>query len=579
MADSKITALTALTAADPVNDMFPVVDVSDTTMAASGTTKKISVNNILGASGTATLASATITGDLTVDTSTLKVDSTNNRVGIGTASPNNTLTVRGTQDAGIEVNSADSNSSRIITAYDPANTRFYINSTNSGSGTVLPLDFLIGNAAQYRIAASGVFSWFDGAGGTRMTLNSTGLGIGTASATTKLDVLGSGDGELRLRAGSDAALIFSETTGNKNWKIKPSSGTLCFQYSATAFNSGYANLMVVTETGNVGVSVTPSAWNSSYRVLEIGRSGNAFWGQVGTSGVFMSSNALLNGAGSFVYSNTAASTYYTQNTGRHEWYNAASGTAGNAITFTQAMTLDSTGLGVTGQLSTANVLKATGNPGLSAAGATEAFVAHNTTYGAILYGSGTTCDAALLDRGTNPRLTVTTTGAQVIGDLSVTSGNVVMATSGKGIDFSATANSSGTMTSELLADYEEGTFTPTIIGTSTAGVGVYTVQDAKYTKVGRLVTVEVDLGWSAHTGTGNMQITGLPFTTNATVFTSVTLGYVDNIALTAGNFTTAYTSKSSTLINLNQTPTGGGATTGVPIDVAGRIMVSVTYSV
>ena len=68
MADSKITALTALTAADPVNDMFPVVDVSDTTMAASGTTKKISVNNILGASGTATLASATITGAATVGT-------------------------------------------------------------------------------------------------------------------------------------------------------------------------------------------------------------------------------------------------------------------------------------------------------------------------------------------------------------------------------------------------------------------------------------------------------------------------------------------------------------------------------
>ena len=80
MADTKITALTALTGADPENDVIPIVDVSDTTMAASGTTKKISVNNILGASGTATLASATITGDLTVDTSTLKVDSTNNRV-------------------------------------------------------------------------------------------------------------------------------------------------------------------------------------------------------------------------------------------------------------------------------------------------------------------------------------------------------------------------------------------------------------------------------------------------------------------------------------------------------------------
>jgi len=79
MADTKITALTALTAADPANDVLPIVDVSDTTMAASGTTKKISINNILASSPTATLASATITGDLTVDTNVLKVDSANNR--------------------------------------------------------------------------------------------------------------------------------------------------------------------------------------------------------------------------------------------------------------------------------------------------------------------------------------------------------------------------------------------------------------------------------------------------------------------------------------------------------------------
>lgn len=62
MADVKITSLAVLTAADPINDAIPIVDVSDVTMAASGTTKRISVNNILGASGTATLASATITG-------------------------------------------------------------------------------------------------------------------------------------------------------------------------------------------------------------------------------------------------------------------------------------------------------------------------------------------------------------------------------------------------------------------------------------------------------------------------------------------------------------------------------------
>lgn len=68
MPDTKITALTAITTVDPANDVLPIVDVSDTSMAASGTTKKITTNQLLGASGTATLASATITGAATVGT-------------------------------------------------------------------------------------------------------------------------------------------------------------------------------------------------------------------------------------------------------------------------------------------------------------------------------------------------------------------------------------------------------------------------------------------------------------------------------------------------------------------------------
>ena len=63
MPDSKITALTSiLTSTDPANDPLVIVDVSDTSMAATGTTKKVTLNQLLGASGTATLASATITG-------------------------------------------------------------------------------------------------------------------------------------------------------------------------------------------------------------------------------------------------------------------------------------------------------------------------------------------------------------------------------------------------------------------------------------------------------------------------------------------------------------------------------------
>jgi len=88
-----------------------------------------------------------------------------------------------------------------------------------------------------------------------------------------------------------------------------------------------------------------------------------------------------------------------------------------------------------------------------------------------------------------------------------TSGNLAFV-SGKGIDFSATA---GTGTSELFDDYEEGTWTPVIIGGTTAGTGTYSQQDGVYTKVGNLVTVSCYLAFTAHTGTGHMKVSGLPF--------------------------------------------------------------------
>jgi hypothetical protein len=158
MADSRITALTALTAADPVNDMFPVVDVSDTTMAASGTTKKISVNNILGASGTATLASATITGDLTVDTNVLKVDSTNNRVGIGTATPASLFNV---------YRSTVGEVARFVGSTDSLGEFTLTSSDNVGSGRTWTRNGASAFAQHiWQINSSNA-----------MTLNSTGLGV------------------------------------------------------------------------------------------------------------------------------------------------------------------------------------------------------------------------------------------------------------------------------------------------------------------------------------------------------------------------------------------------------------------
>jgi len=97
----------------------------------------------------------------------------------------------------------------------------------------------------------------------------------------------------------------------------------------------------------------------------------------------------------------------------------------------------------------------------------------------------------------------------------VSNGNLVIGTSGQGIDFSANSNASG-MSSELLDDYEEGTWTPTIRFGSSAFNGSYVVNEGFYTKVGRLVSVSCELAISSKgSTTGTVNIAGLPFTPNS----------------------------------------------------------------
>jgi hypothetical protein len=159
--------------------------------------------------------------------------------------------------------------------------------------------------------------------------------------------------------------------------------------------------------------------------------------------------------------------------------------------------------------------------------------------------------------------------------LTLTTGNLIVA-SGQGIDFSAT---SGTGTSELLNDYEEGDFTPTVIGTTTAGSASYSRQTGRYTKVGRLVTFQIDLDWSSGTGTGNLAFAGLPFTSSSAVNTGVPANFVSNIALTALNYLQGWLPGSSTSITAMQSPVGGGAVSNVAYDAAGSVMLSGSYIV
>lgn len=97
------------------------------------------------------------------------------------------------------------------------------------------------------------------------------------------------------------------------------------------------------------------------------------------------------------------------------------------------------------------------------------------------------------------------------GNVTLSTGNLVIGTAGKGIDFSADPSAPG-MTSELLDDYEEGTFTPTVNGLTVVGSAAYY---GYYRKIGNLVYITILIAPSGGSTTSatklTTSITGLPF--------------------------------------------------------------------
>jgi len=236
MPDTKITALAAITTVAPANDLFAIVDVSDNSMAASGTTKNITTNQILGAGGTATLASATITGDLTVRTNKLFVNATG--VGIGTTSVLGDFTIQ-----------------------NGSNCRFEV--TSSATGTVIENLNNARNAYLNMTMYADAYIW-NRLGSEAMRLNSTGLGVG----------------------------------------------------------------------------VTPSAWDTAnYKALQVSRTAVASLSNIG----IFAANWFADTGGDKYIANGTAARIDVNNSGQIQFKIAPSGTAGNAITFTQAMTLDASG--------------------------------------------------------------------------------------------------------------------------------------------------------------------------------------------------------------------------------------------
>jgi hypothetical protein len=127
------------------------------------------------------------------------------------------------------------------------------------------------------------------------------------------------------------------------------------------------------------------------------------------------------------------------------------------------------------------------------------------------------------------------TAGRAVSAASVTAstGNFVVGTSGQGIDFSATP---GTGTSELLADYEEGTWTPVVKDGASGTAATATSTIGRYTKIGRMVQFQIqieNINTSGLTPANTIFITGFPFTV-ADSFTVATV-LPDSISSTTGN--------------------------------------------
>ena len=190
-------------------------------------------------------------------------------------------------------------------------------------------------AADFYIQYFNGSSYFD-----RFRITSTGA----ATFSGDLSVIKSGNALLRVQASTNTTPIadieLMRGTGTTwgadaygDYRFRNSGGDLLIQYGDTGVTN---TRLTVSSTGNLGLGVTPSAW-SGVKALQIGNGSLVATGNF----VAINSNSFFDGVDKYI-SNSFASQYY-QLSGQHVWQTAPSGTAGTAISFTQAMTLSANG--------------------------------------------------------------------------------------------------------------------------------------------------------------------------------------------------------------------------------------------
>jgi len=468
----------------------------------------------------------------------------------------------------------------------------------------------------------------------RARIDSSGrLGLGTSSPKTKLDCnLGSGElaffgGQIGTASGLYTGIAFGYSNNStslvyaKSAIVQEQIGDGAFatgkihilnNNTAGSANAGLADArLTITPAGNVGIGITSPLFPLDVNGVIYTR------GRGSTFGVLFDDWRIYNSTspGALVFDNgteraridssgrllvgtsTARTTQHSigaggtfdivpfiqhESTGNAGGFSAvvnkndASGSLINLAKTRGTTSGSNTIVAADDVLGTVGFFGADGNDITSWGGAIQCFVdgtpGANDMPGRLVF--STTADGAAAP---SERMRIDSAGRVLVGTATANTSGAKLQTS-DGITFPATAVASADP--NTLDDYEEGTFTPTVIGSGTAGTATYNFQNGRYTKVGRIVHFEIFLEWSLGTGTGALRVSGLPFTSgNGITQPAVTVGGQNNIASSVNTYLNAYILTSSTQILIAENPIGGGARNTVTYDAAGEFMLSGTYSI
>jgi len=184
-----------------------------------------------------------------------------------------------------------------------------------------------------------------------MRLTSTGLGIGTSTPAYKVDAVRTGTGDVAkfTKSGGQSGYIYADSAGAGFFTGAGATGAGMYAYTGgLEFSTNSTVKATLDNSGNLGLGVTPSAWISGVKALDMAQA--AYVGGSGGGG-FIDGNSYIDSGNTARYKTTNSATRYNFQGGIHAWSIAPSGTAGNAISFTQAMTLDASGRQLLGHTS------------------------------------------------------------------------------------------------------------------------------------------------------------------------------------------------------------------------------------